>query len=70
MCMMSKENVDHVLLHCPRYASLREDTLWGDGLRVSDLIELLGDNLRIKRTTSFLLLTGRLPQFRAYGEEQ
>ena len=26
MCMMSKKNVDHVLLHCPRYASLREDT--------------------------------------------
>lgn len=66
-CQEGRENIDHVLLHCPRYADLREETLWGDGLRVSDLSQLLGDPTRVAMTTRFLSQTGRLPQFKAYA---
>lgn len=63
----ARETVEHVLLHCPLYADLREETLWGDGLRVNDLTELLGNPDRVPMTTRFLVATGRLPQFRTYG---
>lgn len=63
-CGRGKENIEHVLLHCPNYGALREETSWGDGLRVSDLTELLGNPERVAMTTRFSSQTQRLPQFK------
>ena len=49
-----KENIEHVLLQCPNYAALREETLQEDSKRVSNLTELLGNLERIGMTTRFL----------------
>ena len=60
--------MEHLLLHCRHFEELREETLWADGKRVTDLRELLDNPERAAMTTLFLTRTGRLFNFRKYGQ--
>ena len=65
-CDLKSKNVNHVLLHCLRYANLKEKTLWADDLRISDLIELLENLDRVTMITRFLSQTRRFFQFKQH----